>query len=191
MNLLPCLVELGAAWAQVSSTIASAGRLSTLYLEAYRPHDLSPLTSLAALKAITLKDRPRLRSLAGLAELSSLRKLGVFLAKDLADITELRARPELEELQLQSCRKIEQIDDVAACQNLRMLNLSECGDIATLRPISGLAELEDLALFGTTKIVDGDLTPIAGLPRLKQLRMQSRRSYRPSVEEIKAGLPRQ
>jgi hypothetical protein len=70
------------------------------------------------------------------------------------------------------------------------LNLSECGDLPSLVPLRGLTSIEVLLMFGTTKIVDGDLTPIADLRRLRELRMQSRRHYRPSVAEIQASLPR-
>ena len=51
--------------------------------------------------------------------------------------------------------------------------------------MTGLTELEELYLYGSTKILDHDLTPIAGLPRLRILAMMNRRGYSPTVDELK------
>lgn len=183
------LVGLGADWAQVSSSIAGATRLSRVYFGHYGHSDLSPLAPLRALSDITLKDRPKLQSLTGLSKLPEIRRLGVYLAKDLDDVTDLQGRSGIEELELECCRKLSRLDDLAGCVGLRKLNLSECGDLASVRPLHPLTQLELLYLYGSTKIVDGDLTPIAELPRLTELRMQSRRHYRPAVADIQATLP--
>jgi hypothetical protein len=43
-------------------------------------------------------------------------------------------------------------------------------------------------VYGTTKVLDNDLTPLVGLPKLRELRMKSRRSYRPSVKEVQRNI---
>lgn len=43
-------------------------------------------------------------------------------------------------------------------------------------------------LYGSTKILDGDLRPLLNLPRLRDLRLMDRRTYSPSREEIEQGL---
>jgi Leucine-rich repeat (LRR) protein len=187
---LPKLRELGAAWPQVKQTIDTASGLRVAFLRGYEGGDLGPFTSLRLLTALTFKDRPRLRSLNGVSALPELQLLGVYLAKDLDDIADVAGSRALEDLALESCRKVTRVDALAACSGLRRLNLSECGDIQSLAPLAALTELEDLRLFGSTKVLDDDLSPIAGLPRLKSLRMQSRRSYRPSVADVQATLPR-
>ena len=191
LDRLSGLRVLSAAWPQVSASIEAATGLEVAFLRGYQPADLKPLTPLTGLVELVMKDRPRLKSLAGLSALPLLRLLEVYLAKDLADTDELAGRTGLRKLTLESCRRVGQVDVLTGCTGLRTLNLSECGDLASLGPIRSLTNLENLLLYGSTKIVDNDLSPLAALPRLRQLRMQSRRSYRPSVDEIQASLPRE
>lgn len=187
---LPGLRSVSAAWPQVSASIGAASDVQIAFLRGYQPVDLTPLAAMRNLTELQMKDRPKLKSLAGLSALPKLRLIGVYLANDLADIEDLAERSEIEDLALEACRKIARIDALAGCRGLRRLNLSECGDITSLHPIRALTNLEQVSLFGSTKIADDDLSPLAELPRLQRLRMKSRRSYRPSVEEIQARLPR-
>lgn len=188
---LPRLVDLSADWHQVRATIPFADKLVRLHLGRYGEHDLMPLARIRDLRRLALTDRPRLRSLSGLANFSELRSLSISMARDLDDIDDLRGRDLIEEIGLESCRRLVRIDALTGCSRLRRLNLSECGDIESLLPLNGLGDLEVLQLFGSTKVLDGDLGPIDALPSLRELRMQSRRHYRPSVAEIQASLPRQ
>jgi hypothetical protein len=132
-----------------------------------------------------MKDRPKLTSLAGLSHFPKLQRLGVYLASRLGDISELRGRQDVRELELVSCKKLTKLDDLAQCIGLRRLNLADSGDIESLNPVAGLIELEELYLYGSTRILDYDLTPITGLQRLKTIAMMNRRGYMPSVEELR------
>lgn len=190
LGRLPGLRELGAAWRQVSASIDAATGLRDLFLLGYQPTDLEPLAALTHLVKLVMKDRPRLKSLAGLSAFPDLRSLEIYLAQNLSDIEDLAGRSALEEVALEACRKIDRLDALGGCVGLRSLNLSDCGALASLGPLRALTNLEDVLMYGSTKIVDGDLSPIAALPRLRELRLQSRRSYRPSVDEIEALLPR-
>ncbi|GAB2583260.1 leucine-rich repeat domain-containing protein [Microlunatus antarcticus] len=185
---LPRLRRLGACWSQVSATIGAGGALRRVALDAYDEDDLAPLAGLTNLSAISLKDRPRLRSLAGIGGLVLLTHLGVFGASRLSDVAELQGRDLLERLDLQACRGLGTLDDLASCTGLRTLDVAEGGDLESAAPLAGLVELEELYAYGSTKFVDGDLTPLARLPRLNELRMQSRRHYRPSVPDLKESL---
>ena len=108
------------------------------------------------------------------------------LATKLSDISALgEGEPlALRKLELTGCRKIQTIDALRVCTNLRELDLSEGGEIATAEPLSGLDKLEYLQMHSSTRIVDGNLRPIADLPNLAELRMRNRRHYKPSVAEI-------
>lgn len=188
LSELPLLRSVSAAWPQIDESIAASSELRVANLRGYAPADLRPLAPLRQLVELVMKDRPRVKTLAGLSGIPDLRRLGIYLAKDLADIEDLNGHFLIEELALEACRKITRLDAVAACTALRKLNLSECGDLESLGPLRALTNLENLSLYGSTRIADGDLTPIAVLPRLRHLRMQSRRSYRPTVEEVEASL---
>lgn len=115
----------------------AADRLVLNYALGFNEADLDfPFAPLAELTSISMKDRPRLRSLTGLAALPALTNLGLFLAQKLADISELRGRANLENVDLQSCRKITSTQDLEGCTGLRRLNLAEGGDLETAGPLN-------------------------------------------------------
>ncbi|TDK25062.1 hypothetical protein E2F46_07805 [Luteimonas aestuarii] len=190
LSRLELLTSLGADWAQVKDSIAGARRLRYLFLLRYDRPDISPLSSLSRLVGMTMKDKPRLRSLDGLAELHNIKELSIFSAGQLDDTGALKDVETIESLELQSCGRLSSISDISCCLGLKSLNFSECGEIDSLSSIRNLARLETLYLFGTTNIKDGDLTPLLELPRLHELRMQDRRHYNPRVKDIQAILPR-
>lgn len=189
---LPRLRTLSASWGQVQSSIRFAPQLERLFLLSYSETDFTPLAMLSSLASLVFKDYPRVRSLDGIEDMPWLAELGVHLAKNLEDISALQHShsPVLEILQLSSCRKVADIGAVASCPSLRFFEFSDCGEIPTVAPLADLDRLEDLYLYGTTKIVDGDLGPIARLPRLQDLRIQNRRGYSPPVKEIEDAIAR-
>lgn len=191
LERLPQLQKLSAAWGQVQGSLGFAQRLEHLFLLSYTETDLVPLTAIPTLVSVVMKDYPRVRSLDGVEELPRLAALGVHFANGLDDITALkRTSPFLETLQLPSCRKVTDIASVAACTALRFFELSEGGELPTVAPLSGLKHMERLYLYGSTIVVDGDLSAIAQLPHLRDFRMQGRRSYVPPVKEIQGTIAR-
>lgn len=188
LGQFPSLGRLSASWDHVGRSLGDASALTDLYLGSYPGHDLSDLRWLSGLTRLRLKDRPRLRSLAGVEHLALLEELGVFGAP-LEDIGDLVALQRLTELEVESC-PVGDLLPLASLDTLRFLNASECGEIASVGPIAGHLAIEHLWLFGSTDVVDHDLAPIAALPRLVDFRMRSRRTYSPSVPEIQALVER-
>ncbi|WP_375504178.1 hypothetical protein [uncultured Jatrophihabitans sp.] len=187
---LPNLRDLSANWVQVAETVSAGKRLRRLAVDGYQADDLAPLAGLRELSALSMRERPRIRSVNGLSEFLLLEQLSIFLAAGLVDVADLRGRDLLTILELEGCRKLASLADLAGCTALRVLNLAEGGELESAAPLAGLVRLEELYLYGTTKFLDGDLSPLAGLPRLQELRMQNRRHYKPSVNDIRAGLHR-
>jgi hypothetical protein len=147
--------------------------------------DLTGLRWNSALARLTLKGAPRLRSLSGVELLPQLSVLKIFAAKRLSDITDVRGvAGSLKELELEACAAIASIESLRALVALEFLSLSDCGDMETFEPIGALVGLRELHAWGTTRVADGDLTPIARLPKLRGLRMQDRRSYQPRVRDL-------
>lgn len=93
------------------------------------------------------------------------------------------------ELEFEACPEITTIDEIAALRELRFLGLNDCGDIETLAPITALEKLEVMHAWGTTRILDHDLSPLTHLPRLREIRMRDRRAYVPQVAELAAAFP--
>lgn len=190
LDRLPALRAVSADWQQVQGSIRFAPQLRRLVVGYYSERDFTALEPLSSLENLVLADYPRIRSLDGVGEWPWLTELGVHYAKDLDDISALgrAASPALQVLQLPSCRKVVEIDAVAACPSLRFFELSEGAEIPSVGALAGLDRLERLYLYGSTKVADGDLGPIARLPRLADFRMMNRRGYVPSVAEIQNAI---
>jgi hypothetical protein len=50
------------------------------------------------------------------------------------------------------------------------------------------APVEQVYMWGSTDIVDGDLSPIAAFGRLRTLRVTARKKYVPSVQSMKMAI---
>lgn len=183
---LPRLRVLSAHWQQVRDSIAAHGaRLESAYLGGFVGPDLRPLASLTALESLELPNTRRVVTLDGADALSSLTSLRVAYAAGLVDITHIRARaPTLRVFELQNCPHVDQLGGVEALQSVVHFGINACGDIESLAPLRFLKNLELFHAWGSTRVVDGDLSALAALPRLRELRMVDRRGYRPTVEEI-------
>jgi internalin A len=66
------------------------------------------------------------------------------------------------------------------------LSVSDCGTIDTIAPLANLHNLEWLSAWGSTRILDGDMQPLAQLPRLAEIRMRDRATYHPRISTLKA-----
>ena len=189
LSLVPGLRVLSCAWDQVKDTIDRTDRLEELFLAPYPETDLNPISHLTSLRILRMKERPRVRSLAGVEAMPWLAWLGIYGSpiEDISALERLRS-PILDRLDLASCRHIPSLDPVAGLHGLRELDLSEGGTLPSLGPIAALTRLERLYLYGSTKVADRDLSPLLGLNRMKDLRMKNRRHYTPSVNGVRAHL---
>lgn len=192
LGRLPRLRTLAASWHQIQGSIVFASQLESLSVASYAGSDLEPLGSLSSLASVVMKERPKLRSLDGIEAFPWLAHLEVHRARNLVDISGLQqvSSPILEVLQLPSCQKVLDIASVASCTSLRFFELSEGAEIPSVAALSDLLRLERPYLYGSTKVADGDLLPIANLPRLRDFRMVNRRNYTPSTLVIKEEIDR-
>jgi hypothetical protein len=53
---------------------------------------------------------------------------------------------------------------------------------------SGRLALETFCAWGSTRVLDADLTPLTRLRRLKEVRMRNRRAYEPHVGDVVASV---
>ena len=188
---LPQLTSLSAAWAAVHESIAYATSLTNLYLGGYASPDLWPLASLTKLRSLRLKDRPQLHTLDGLGVFQHLTSLQIVWAQHLHDFSSLHteeAARNLTWLDLNSCKGLETLQPLTQLHKLEYLNISDCGDLDSLKPITNLTMLRSLYMHSNTHVLDGDLEPLLELPSLNEVRIQSRRTYRPSSADIKSTL---
>jgi hypothetical protein len=179
------LHAIAAEWALIRSSLGTAQAIQNVITWQFDERDLHAFRDHVHLIALTIKEAPNLESLSGAGEIPGLRTLSILLAEQLRDISDVTAlAPSLTKLRLQNCPAIRTIEDVASLTNLRFLGLNDCGDIPSFGPIGSLDNLETLHAWGSTRVADGDLSPLARLPHLTEVRMRDRRSYRPSVADL-------
>jgi internalin A len=189
-KMLPRLQSAAGPWALIGDGLSGLSALESVVTWAFDELDLHAFRDHAGLRSLTIKDAPYLESLSGVGGLPELATLTVVLAprlREIEDVAELSAS--LQELKLEKCPQVDAIDDIETAVGMRFLGVSECGDIASLAPVGSLTELEAFYAWGSTRIVDGDLSPLTRLPRLKEVRMRNRRGYRPTVADLVASLP--
>jgi hypothetical protein len=189
LGILPGLRSVTGEWALIGRTLSAVAELERVVTWMFAGVDLHAFRDHVVLKTLTIKDAPYLESLSGLGNLPDLAALTIVGAPRLHEIDEVaELSASLRELKFEECERIDAIDDVGPLVGLRFLGISESGDIASLAPIGSLTQLEALYAWGSTRIVDGDLSPLARLPRLKEIRMRNRRGYRPPVGDLMAAL---
>lgn len=189
LGLVPRVRVLGAEWALIRPTLNELAELREVVTWRFDEVDLHAFRDHVNLRRLVVKDAPLLESLDGigsLPDLEVLRIIGARRLRDIADVADLEAT--LREFELEGCQSLSAIDDVASLVNLRFLGVSDCRDIESLAPIKELENLEELYAWGSTRVVDGDLSPLAHLPQLREIRMQDRRAYRPRVAELQSSL---
>lgn len=184
LGALPNLVTLAAGWSQVHGSLPRASALRDVYLTGFDGEDLSLFAHLS-LTALELVQPRRLESVAGIERHTGLESLRLFNARKLARLDGIAATAAtLRRLELQNCPAISSIADVQVLRELRFLGVSDCRSIDSVKPVADLVHLERFYAWGNTKIEDADLSPLAGLPALFDVRMRDRREYRPRVSEL-------
>jgi internalin A len=185
---LPHLRSVAGEWGLIGPTLGSVDELRSVITWRFAEVDLHAFRGHLDLELLTINEAPYLESLSGIGELPDLAVLEIVLARKLVDISDVVGLAEsLHEFKLEDCRAIDAIDEVASLVNLRFLEVGDCGGVESLRPMATLEQLEELYAWGSTKILDNDLSPLARLPRLREIRMQDRRSYKPRVAELVAA----
>jgi hypothetical protein len=183
---LPGLKVLGVDWRSVRDSIdTSSPGLRAVKLSGYTGSDLGGLASLARLESLDLVQPRALETLAGVGS-PSLRRLSVAYARRLGDLRAL-SEPEfetLEALELEACPQVQDLTPVAALHGLRRIAIVDCKQVDSIAPLRGLRDLEVVALGGSTVIGDDDLSVLLDLPRLREVRVADRRSYRPRRSAI-------
>ena len=185
---LPDLESFGGEWSLIAGSFAGATSLRKLITWIFTEPDLRAFRDHVALEHLEIKEARRLGALDGIEALPSLARLSVALSRQLEHlepISELAGS--LRQFDFSHCPMVSSIAPVASLEGLEVFGCSESRDIDSLSPLAELSSLAVIYAYGTTRIVDGDLSPLLGLP-LDDLRIQSRRSYTPSVAEVKHEL---
>jgi len=142
------------------------------------------------LRVLTISGRG-VKSLSSLERLENLEKLTLLNTRT-NELTPLRELPRLTSLTLRMPAAGLDLESIALVPGLRSLEIDDASNsdadmfrIPTLKPIEKAAALEEILLRCTVE--DGDLTPLARLPRLQKVKLAS--YIGADVEALRAARP--
>lgn len=172
----PDLEKCSLEWRAKAKSLFKCKDLRTLFLNRYTGKDTASLSGLVGLQSLSLANSP-VRELNGLSTLKRLSFLGLYRLRKLESISGLSDLTNLETLELNVCRKVRNIDGIVKLHRLRRLQLCDDGDIDSLAGLESLQSLESFFFYGSTNIVDGDLSPLTQLNHLSNLSFKDRKHY--------------
>jgi hypothetical protein len=158
-------------------------RLKNLRLSVSRLGDLWFLASLESLVKLELSDSPT-ETLDGLAGLSKLEVVDIVMLSKLADISALATCERLTDLSVEKTKKLTDFSSLASSKSIENLRL--------LTPVASLdfvPRMKALKTFFSHEVLSNDLSPLAQAKSLQEVDVYpEKRSYSPSLDEIKASL---
>jgi hypothetical protein len=171
-NLSSCSLE----WQPGFSSIFNVSDLKQLFLSNYSSSSSEEFAKLGALEELSIKNTS-IKELAGISQLRNLRRLEIGLAKNLESLAGVEHLSKLEELEINNCKRLSSLAPVSSLKHLRSILVLDCGDIDSLRPVDGLPNLKRVMFYGSTNVIDGDLSPITRLIKPIEVAFQERKHY--------------
>lgn len=185
--LRKCFLE----WRPGSESVMAARSLEELYINGFPLHDLAAFELLPLVRSIKLGNGA-LTTLRGLDAFPSLLEFGLYGQRRLRSLQGIELiSQELERLDLEKCKSIVSLAPISKLTRLRDLWFVDCGAIQSLAPVIGLRKLETVYFYESTKIDDGDLSPLLALPALRDVSFMNRRHYTHTREQVQASLGRE
>jgi hypothetical protein len=174
-----CFLE----WRPKAKSVFACASLEDLFINRYKGKVSTVFQSLPRLVRLGILNSP----LPEVRGIGKLRRLQFLRLNNLTRLTSLDGLDELEslrELDLRGCRKVSSLEPLGSLLRLVRLSLSDNGGIASLNCLGRLNHLEELVFWGDTNIMDGDLTVLKQLEKLKGVAFQNRRHYSCKLQEF-------
>jgi hypothetical protein len=83
-----------------------------------------------------------------------------------------------------SCPGLLDLSPIGHLAELRKLTIEDCHELKSLSPISKCKKLEFLQIAGNTVVLDGDLSSLNRLPKLKKILLADRKHYSHTADEL-------
>lgn len=148
--------------------------------------DLVKLVGLVRLEHLRIV-QTNLTSLAGIEVLEDVRYLTVSHATRLESLDALAGHDSIREIDFTTANRIQSYGPLAKIRRLRRLKLSRCAAMPNLKWLAGMENLDFFA-FVDTNVVDGDLSPLLKLPRLRYVGTLDKKHYSHTSDDLNAEL---
>lgn len=171
-NLETCNIH----WTPNAINLFKRHNLKTLSITSYKGKSSKDFSLLHRLENLSIINSP-IEEISDLAILKNLRYLDLTLLRKLSSLHGIENLTKLEFLTVDNCHKINSIEEISNLVNLKELSISNDGKIETVKPIEKLKNLESIFFIEDTNILDGDLSPIEKLAKLKKVLFMNRKHY--------------
>lgn len=181
-NLEDCWFE----WINGSESLFRCSKLKSLGVNRLNKKSSQPFSELKNLECLSILNAA-IEELDGIFQLTHLRQLRLANLRRVKTLHGITHLTKLTELEIDNCLGISSITDVFTLKTLRRLHLLNIGTIDSIKGIEGLIQLESFVFDESTNIVDGDLSPLLKLARLKVIAFKNRRHYSHRREQFEAN----
>ena len=144
--------------------------------------DLSSNSALAELEVFHGKGLERIT----LSSTAPLRSIRLAHCRSLETVANFRAQKALETLEITSCARLAWHEALPA--SLHHLEVRNGGEVPDLRFLHQLPELDEFFMSGTTRIADGDLSPLTTHPRLRRVTFKDQKHYLQKWKQVQTTL---
>jgi hypothetical protein len=162
-------------------------KLESLRIAWSKEIDLKKFSNMKSLKYLEFVDCRKLESLDGLELMKNLTGLRISCASKLKNIFALNNAKYLEYLSFYGCNKIEFENFTFEINTLKILGLCKNKNFYSLLPFKTCMNIERIHVFEMS-IQDGKLSFLEQLPNLKSIRIQPKRHYDISVNDLENDL---
>lgn len=180
--------SLAITWSEADVRSGWSTSLTDLSIFSFTEKRLDQVPTTPRLTELELYGARRLESLDGIADLTGLRRLAIYDARRLTDLRPLATSSTLRDVTFDGCGRLGDIDVARDLARLERLALTDCQGIASLSPLRDHPTLTEFWAVGSTRILDGDLSPLLIIPRLRETGLANRRDYRPSIGQLRRAL---
>lgn len=178
----PSLKQFDFRWWPGVKGIVRATQIEKMWMKSPREPDLQWLSPLSRLRVLRI-DLGSMTSLKGVEAFRELDEIELGLNLKLESIAGLEHCPKLRKVKIESDKKINDYEILSECVNLEELDLWRQGTIPTISWVKNLTKLRRFTL-AETLVLDGDLSPLLGLPNLEFLAISRRKGHNMTVHEI-------
>lgn len=182
------LQDLTIDWKPSLRALTELPNVRALRISGFGEDDLSAVQASAELTLLDVQGSRRLKTLEGIERFANLLELRLTYLSQLEGLAPAGSLARLRRLDVTTCRRIGAIDALAELNELAYVGLKNCGRVNSVRALASLPTLETFIAWESTDVVDGDLSPLAEHPALREIAMRSRRHYSPSVEAVAEAL---
>ncbi|MFG2867557.1 hypothetical protein [Streptomyces sp. NPDC048338] len=184
---LTALRDLEAPWSAVAGSLHALTSVENLVIVGWKGASLSALGAKPALRKLRIESmRNHVTDMEGADCLPHLDELRFYDGR-LARPELLSGATALTDLSLLST-KTDAITFASGLPRLRRLELENNGDIASLTPIAAHPAIDEVTISGSTRVVDGDLSPLLTNTRLSFVSVEREHAhYNHSPHEVRKG----